>query len=119
MTDTNNTEDGRPGGLSSFGSSPSVSPLRASIPDAHDIMMTDDGLMSFSNYVGGGVAKAMRERGLWRDGDTFDVVLDRLRDMASIANACIAKMHDWMAQVDAQHESPVGTADAPKGGSHD
>jgi len=100
---------------------------QSGIPNASDVALIDGGYVHCAGHVGTFIARAMRERGIWREGDDNMLVIERLRDMNSLACAAIEGMHDFVAQtIEArsdetrsgsarQGESVVGEADAPKG----
>lgn len=68
------------------------------VPRGDDFADTERGPMAFSQFVGLAVGEALRERGLWRDGDPHEnpsLLVDRLRDMAAVSKAAIDAMSKW------------------------
>lgn len=59
------------------------------------IKLLDGQPMSQSQFVGLAIAEALRDRGLWRQGDAHDVLIDRLRDMAALSEVACAAIERW------------------------
>ncbi|WP_324807254.1 hypothetical protein SH584_11580 [Sphingomonas sp. LY29] len=68
------------------------------LPNANDMIWTEGGPMSCSHWVGGELAAALRERGLWTDDRD---PLEKLRDMALLSRVAIEAMHSWQEKAKA------------------